>query len=82
MKKNRRAETAIGEVELWSIWCDICGSPMTDVEKVGKGRGKTTSKRIAEFLSAGAEELHAINRGWIVEGKTAICKECLNSIGK
>jgi hypothetical protein len=37
---------------------------------------------VGEFMSWGQEELEAVARGWIVEGRTAICIECLNSIGK
>lgn len=57
----------------YSIKCDICGQPL-----MIKQRKK---KILGEFLSWGQEEMEAEVRGWIVEGKTAICTECLKSIG-
>lgn len=38
-------------------------------------------KVVGEFLTCGQETYEAIERGWIVEGKTAICTDCLKSIG-
>ena len=60
-------------VNVYSIKCDICGNPLM----LGKGKKKV----IGEFLSWGQEEMEAEARGWICEGGTEICVDCLKSIG-
>ena len=58
----------------YSIVCDLCHKPL---QRTVKKESYT-----AEFLTCGEETLSALAVGWIVEGTTAICNNCLDSIGK
>lgn len=60
--------------DVYSIKCDICGEPL--MLQHGK------QMVLGEFLSCGEEEMNAELRGWIVAGRTAICVDCLKSLGK
>ena len=60
--------------DVYSIKCDICGNPLM----LKHGR----KMKLGEFLSCRQEEMEAEGRGWIVAGRTAICIDCLKSLGK
>ena len=70
----QRANSHGGNDFYYRIQCDVCGEFLKTILR------KNKPMEIIEFRTCGEETLAAIARGWIAEGNTAICTDCLKTI--
>lgn len=77
MTKTRWSRNKYGGLDAkYTVHCDICDEPLGRVVR----KGHKSQLEVREFSSWGEGETSANVQGWLVEGKTAICTECLKSI--